>query len=37
MSKKRYKVIDNLSTGNTITYSVDILLIFARLQSRGKN
>ena len=35
MSKKRYKVIDKLSTGNTITYSVDILLIFARLQPRG--
>ena len=35
MSKKKYKVIDNLSTGNTITYSVDILLIFARLLARG--
>ena len=29
------KVIDKLSTGNTISYSVDILLIFARLQPRG--
>jgi len=35
MSKKEDKVIDMLSTGNTISYSVDILLIFARLQSRG--
>ena len=35
MSKKEDKVIDKLSTGNTITYSVDILLIFARLQARG--
>ena len=36
MSKKEDKVIDKLSTGNTISYSVDILLIFARLQPRGK-
>ena len=35
MSKKEDKVIDKLSTGNTISYSVDILLIFARLQMRG--
>ena len=35
MSKKEDKVIDKLSTGNTISYSVDILLIFARLQVRG--
>ena len=35
MSKKEDKVIDKLSTGNTISYSVDILLIFARLQPRG--
>ena len=35
MSKKEDKVIDKLSTGNTISYSVDILLIFARLQARG--
>ena len=35
MSKKADKVIDKLSTGNTISYSVDILLIFARLQTRG--
>ena len=36
MSKKEDKVIDKLSTGNTISYSVDILLIFARLQPRGQ-
>ena len=35
MLKKEDKVIDKLSTGNTISYSVDILLIFARLQPRG--
>ena len=35
MLKKGDKVIDKLSTGNTISYSVDILLIFARLQARG--
>ena len=35
MSKKEDKVIDKLSTGNTISYYVDILLIFARLQMRG--
>ena len=35
MSKKEHKVIDKLSTGNTISYPVDILLIFARLQPRG--
>ena len=35
MSKKEDKVIDKLSTGNTISYSVDILLIFARLHARG--
>ena len=35
MLKKEDKVIDKLSTGNTISYSVDILLIFARLQARG--
>ena len=34
MSKKEDKVIDKLSTGNTISYSVDILLIFARLVSK---
>ena len=31
-----YKVIDKLSTGNTIVYSVDILLIFARLRFEEK-
>ena len=35
MLKIEDKVIDKLSTGNTISYSVDILLIFARLQMRG--
>ena len=35
MLKIKDKVIDKLSTGNTISYSVDILLIFARLQMRG--
>ena len=35
MLKIKDKLIDKLSTGNTISYSVDILLIFARLQPRG--
>ena len=35
MLKIKDKVVDRLSTGNTISYYVDILLIFARLQMRG--